>query len=244
MISAFDQFRPHHEELRKRLLRSITAVAICTVVAYLFKDQVAALCMRPLFAAAPELEKLVYTKLTEAFISYIKLSLLAGLAGSFPYILYQVWMFVSPGLLAGEKQAARRVVLWATSLFSGGVCFAFFIALPRILAFFMSYAGPHLIPMPKFGLYLTFVGRTVLAFGLAFEIPFLMVMARRTGLVSSKYFKQKRLWFYAAILVLSFLLTAGELTATVLLSIPLFLLYEAGIVAGSVFGGKKSTPDR
>jgi sec-independent protein translocase protein TatC len=238
MITAFDHFRPHHEELRKRIIRIIAAVFLCTFVAYLGKDYIAAFCMQPLFKAAPELEKLVYTKLTEAFISYIKLSLLTGILISFPYILFQIWMFISPGLLAGEKKTARRVVLWATFLFLGGACFSFFIALPKILSFFMSYAGPNLTPMPKFGLYLTFVGRMVLAFGLAFEIPFLMVMASRTGLVAPHYFSKKRTWFYIAIMVLSFLLATGELTATVLLCLPLFLLYEAGILAGRVFKGK------
>ncbi|MBM9513552.1 twin-arginine translocase subunit TatC [Desulfogranum marinum] len=238
MITAFDHFRPHHEELRKRLIRIISAVFLCTLVAYLGKDYIAAFCMQPLFTAAPELEKLVYTKLTEAFISYIKLSLLAGILFSFPYILFQMWMFISPGLLAGEKKAARLIVLWATFLFLGGACFSFFIALPKILSFFMSYAGPNLTPMPKFGLYLTFVGRMVLAFGIAFEIPFLMVMAIRTGIVAPHYFFNKRTWFYIAIMVLSFLLATGELTATVLLCLPLFLLYEAGILAGRVFKGK------
>lgn len=134
MITAFDHFRPHHEELRKRLIRIISAVFLCTLVAYLGKDYIAAFCMQPLFTAAPELEKLVYTKLTEAFISYIKLSLLAGILFSFPYILFQMWMFISQGFLQ-VKKAARLIVLWATFLFLGGACFSFFIALPKILSF-------------------------------------------------------------------------------------------------------------
>lgn len=239
MLAAFEHFRPHHEELRKRLIRSFSAVALATVVVYLFKDQVAAFCMQPLFRAYPELEKLVYTKLTEAFISYIKLSLLVGILVSFPYLLYQVWMFVSPGLLDHEQKVARAIVLWATLLFAAGGLFAFFVVLPRLLGFFMSYAGTNLEPMPKLGLYLTFVARMVLTFALAFEIPFLMVMATRTGLAQANYFKDKRTYFYIAIVILSFLLSAGEITATVLLALPLFGLYEAGIVAGRVFRGKK-----
>ena len=104
----------------------------------------------------------------------------------------------------------------------------------------MSYASPTLQPMLKLDLYLTFTGRMVLAFGIAFEIPFLMVMAIRTGLIQGDHFRQKRTYFYIAIVVLSFLLTTGELTATTLLSLPLFALYEAGIIAGRVFGGKKT----
>ncbi|MCL7489081.1 MAG: twin-arginine translocase subunit TatC [Desulfobulbaceae bacterium] len=239
MIAAFEHFAPHHKELRKRLVRSILAIILATVVAYLFVDQIVAVCMQPLYTAYPALQKLVYTKLTEAFIAYIKLSLLVGIIASFPVLVYQVWMFVAPGLLDHERRLARQVVFWSTFLFAGGACFSFFIALPRILTFFMSYAGPNLEPLPKLGLYLTFVARMVLAFGIAFEIPFLMFMASRSGLVSSNYFRTKRMYFYIAIVVLAFLLTTGELMATALLSFPLFGLYETGILLSRIFGKKK-----
>jgi len=239
MIAAFEHFAPHHEELRKRLIRCFLAITLATVAAYLFIDEIVALCMGPLFSAYPPLQKLVYTKLTEAFITYLKLSLLVGIIASFPVLVYQVWMFVAPGLLDHERRLARQVVFWSTFLFAGGAGFAFFIALPRVLAFFMGYAGPNLHPLPKLGLYLTFVARMVLAFGIAFEIPFLMFMASRSGLVGRNYFRTKRMYFYIAIVVLSFLLTAGELMATALLSIPLFGLYETGIMLGRVFGKEK-----
>lgn len=238
MIAALEHFRPHHEELRKRLIRIFLAISVCTVVAYIFIDQIAGLCTHPLFLADPELKTLVYTKLTEAFISYIKLALLVGILTSFPYLLYQVWMFISPGLLDHEKKIARKIIFWATGLFAAGALFSFFIVLPKTLAFFMSYAGTNLEPMPKLGLYLTFVARMVLAFAIAFEIPFLMVMASATGLVKHGHFTSKRKYFYIAIVILSFLLTAGDVTATVMLSFPLFGLYESGIIAGRVFSGK------
>ncbi len=240
MRAALEHFAPHYQELRQRLIISFIVIAVTTAVCYLFIDQLAGFCMRPLFQAYPKLDHMVYTKLTEAFISYIKLSLLAGIILSFPVLLYQVWMFIAPGLLPQEQRIARRIVLWATLLFGAGALFAFFIVLPKMLSFFMSYAGDNLQPMPKLGLYLTFVARTVLAFGIAFEIPFLMVMAMKTGLVTRSHFSQKRTYFYIAIIVLSFLLTAGDITATALLSFPLFGLYEAGIIAGRVFSGKKA----
>ncbi len=236
MLAAFEHFRPHHEELRKRLIRCFLAILVTTVVAYLCIDQIVAFSMQPLFSAYPELQKLVYTKLTEAFITYLKLSLLVGILISFPYLLYQVWMFVAPGLLDNERRLARLIVFWATFLFAGGAVFAFFVALPQMLTFFMSYAGPNLEPLPKLGTYLTFVARMALAFGIAFEIPFLMFMTGRAGLVSRDYFRKKRMYFYGAIVVLAFLLTAGEITATVLLAFPLFGLYEAGVLSAKVFG--------
>ena len=104
----------------------------------------------------------------------------------------------------------------------------------------MSYAGENLVPLPKLSLYLTFVARMVLAFAISFEIPFLMVMTIWSGLVRRDYFKTQRKYFYIAIIVLAFLLTAGEVTATVLLAVPLFLLYEAGIFAGRIFVKEQS----
>lgn len=104
---------------------------------------------------------------------------------------------------------------------------------------FMSYANEGLEPLPKLGKYLTFVARTILAFGLSFQIPFLMVMACKAGIVQAAYFRQKRMYFYIAIIVLSFLLTAGDFMATILLAIPLFFLYEAGIFLSLLFNKKK-----
>jgi len=241
MIAAFEHFAPHHQELRARLIRCLLSLTLASAVAYLFIDQIAGFCMQPIFIACPDLHHLVYTKLTEAFVTYLKLSILIGILVSFPVILYQVWMFVAPGLLDNEKYLARRIVLWATLLFVAGAVFSFFVVLPKTLTFFMSYAGPNLEPLPKLGSYLTFVARTVLAFGIAFEIPFLMLMAARTGLVARDHFRKKRKFFYVVIVALSFLLTAGDVMATALLSFPLFGLYEAGIIAGRVFPGKAAT---
>jgi sec-independent protein translocase protein TatC len=239
MIAAFEHFAPHHKELRKRLISCFVAITLATVIAYVFVDQIVAICMHPLFSAYPTLHKLVYTKLTEAFVTYLKLSLLVGIIASFPVLIYQVWMFVAPGLLDYERRLARQAIFWSTFLFAGGASFAFFIALPRILGFFMSYAGPNLQPLPKLGLYLTFVARMVLAFGIAFEIPFLMFMVNKSGLVSRDYFRSKRMYYYIAIVVLAFLLTAGEFMATALLSFPLFGLYETGILLGRIFVKEK-----
>ena len=232
-------FRPHHLELRKRLIKVFVSIVVCTIVAYVFAEQIAGLFIRPLFAASPLVGKLVYTNLPEAFISYIKLALLVGIVASFPVALYQTWMFVSPGLRDNEKKLAVIVVFWATLLFAGGGLFAFFAVLPKMLVYFMSYANEGLEPLPKLGLYLTFIARTILAFGLSFQIPFLMVMSGKAGIVEAAYFRSKRIYFYIAIIVLSFLLTAGDFMATALLAVPLSALYEAGIFLTALFSRKK-----
>lgn len=234
-------FRPHHLELRKRLITVCLAVILCTAVAYIFAEQIATIFISPLFAASPLVYKLVYTNLPEAFLAYIKLALLVGVIVSMPVGLYQLWIFVAPGLRKNEKKLALIIVFWGTFLFSGGACFAFFVVLPKMLVYFMSYASDGLLPLPKLGLYLTFVARTILAFGIAFQIPFLMVMAGKANFVKAAYFRRKRLYFYMAIVVLSFLLTAGDFVATALMAIPLFFLYEAGIFLSALFNRKKNS---
>jgi sec-independent protein translocase protein TatC len=233
--SPFAHIATHLEELRKRLLVSFLAIMCFTMVAYIFSEQITRAFIAPLFRAQPTMARMIYTNLPEAFIAYLKISLLVGLIASFPIILYEVWMFAAPGLLAHEKKLARKVVFWATLLFASGAGFAYFIVLPRALSFFMGFAGSQLEPMPKLGGYLTFVARTSLAFGLAFEIPFLMVAATKTGLVSKGYFHKKRKYSYLAILVLASLLTAGDLFAALLLVLPLLGLYEAGLLAIGTF---------
>jgi sec-independent protein translocase protein TatC len=238
IVRSLEQFRPHHEELRQRLIRVFVALVLCSGIAYVFSENIARFFMEPLFDASPYLDHLVYTNLPEAFLSYLKLSLLVGIVFSFPFTLFQIWMFIAPGLRSNEKKFAVTVVFWATLLFGAGAVFSLFGVLPRMLLYFMSYAGDHLEPLPKFGKYLTFVARTVLAFGLSFEIPFLMVMAGKAGFVKAEYFRSKRLYFYAAIVFMAFLLTAGDFMATGLLAIPLFFLYEAGIFLTALFGKK------
>jgi sec-independent protein translocase protein TatC len=225
----------HLKELRQRLIVSFGAIFLFSALSYIFAEQAARFFMTPLFFASPTLIKLVYTNLTEAFITYLKLSLLLGIIFSIPVLLYQMWMFAAPGLHVSEKKTVLTIVFWATLLFAAGASFAFFTVLPRALHFFMGFANPQLTPLPKLSAYLTFVARTSLAFGLAFEIPFLMVAAAKIGWVKRNYFSTKRKYFYPAILVLSVLLAAGDLMAAFLLCLPLFALYESGILIIKLF---------
>ena len=232
-------FRPHHLELRRRLIVIAVCILSTTIVAYIFSEQIAKIFITPLFNASPLVYRLVYTNLPEAFIAYIKLALLVGLGVSMPVTLYQLWAFISPGLKKNERTTAAVVVFWSTLLFMAGGLFAFFGVLPRMLIYFMSYAHESLEPLPKLGLYLTFVVRMIIAFGLSFQIPFLVVMAGKADLVSSSYFRKKRIYFYCAIASLAFLLTAGDFMATLLLAIPLCFLYETGILLSRLFNKDK-----
>ena len=228
-------FSEHLQELRRRVLISFAAIVLSSCVAYFFSADICRFLIVPLYRAYPELAGLVYTNLTEAFIAYLKISLLVGIVVSLPIVIFEVWMFVSPGLHRHEKKKVSLLVLWGTLLFGGGVLFAYFVVMPQALTFLLSFAGENLEPLPKLDAYLTFMVRSALAFGLSIEIPFLMVMAARTGLVTRHYFTKQRTYFYIAIVVLSFLLAAGDLVATLLLAGPLYVLYEAGILVIRLF---------
>ncbi len=233
----------HLEELRQRLIVSFGAIFLFAALSYLFAEEITRFFMTPLFLASPTLIKLVYTNLTEAFITYLKLSLLLGIIFSIPVLLYELWMFAAPGLRADEKKTVLTVVFWATLLFAAGAGFAFFIVLPRALHFFMGFASPQLTPLPKLSGYITFVARASLAFGLAFEMPFLMVAAVKIGWVKRNYFSTNRKYSYPAILLLSVLLAAGDIMAAVLLCLPLFALYESGILIIKLFTSNSENND-
>jgi sec-independent protein translocase protein TatC len=231
-------FSGHLRELRHRVLVSFLSILVATVVAYAFSERIVPFLMAPLIKSHPGLARLVYTNLTEAFISYLKISLLAGLMVGLPVCCFQIWMFIAPGLHRHERRLARTVVFWATFLFAGGVAFAYLVVLPEMLSFLLSFADGQLEPLLRMDAYLTFVARTSLAFGLAFELPFLMVMAAKAGIVARGYFARQRKYFYLAILIIAFLLTAGDILSAVLVAVPLFGLYEAGILISRLFKGK------
>lgn len=234
MQSLFDHCGSHLKELKQRVLVSLLAVVICSSVAYLFAKPVSEFFIAPLLRTSPELTHLVYTNLTEAFFSYMKLAVLVGIAVSSPILIHQAWGFVAPGLHAHEKSTVLTVVLLASALFAAGAAFAYWIVLPRALTFLMGFARSNLTPMPKFGEYLTFIARTGLAFGLAFEIPFLIAAVVKTGLVGSNHFVQKRLYFYLGLLGIAFVLAAGDPFSAILLAIPLGGLYEVGVLVSRV----------
>ncbi len=223
-----DHFVNHLDELRRRLIVSFSTILLFCIIAYLFIKPIARFLVSPLFTAYPDLASLIYTNLTEAFFSYLKLSILVGIIAGCPILLYQLWRFVSPGLRENEKRLTLMIVLGATLLFGAGVLFSYLVVLPQMLSFFMGFSRHNLRPMPKFGAYLTFVARNALAFGLAFEVPFLMAAASRIGLVKRGYFRKHRLYGYGAILAAGFLLAAGDPFSAILVAAPLGLLYELG----------------
>ena len=232
-------FRPHHDELRKRLVKVFISIVLCTIVAYFFSEQIALFFIKPLFDASPMVYRLVYTNLPEAFIAYIKLALLVGIIASFPVMLYQGWSFVSPGLLDHEKKLTVTLSSGPASCSSPvrGFC-----------PFQRSSENAHLLhelcpprtgtpaqtrPLPD----LCGQNRDGLRAFLPDSLPDGHVRQSRNRY--RPYFRDKRLYFYGAIVMLAFLLSAGDFMATGLLAVPLFALYEAGIFLTALFSRKR-----
>lgn len=231
----------HLQELRRRLMIVLAGVAVASSLAYYWIEPVSGFFMAPLLHASPLLRKLVYTNLPEAFVTYIKVALFTGVATTFPLFIQQAWQYIAPGLHRHEKGFAASVVLFGSTLFLAGLLFGYFVALPGMLRFFMQYAGPDLQPLPRIGPYLTFVARVCIGFGLAFEIPFFMIMATRGGLLDRRHFSDKRWYSYFGMAMLAMLLAAGDVFSAGLLCLPLVALYEAGILGSGLFS-RRSRP--
>lgn len=227
-------FASHLQELRRRVLTFIAALILASAAVYWFIEELVRYFSLPLTRINPELGHLVFTGLPEALISYLKLSLLFGFILALPVLVYQLWMFAAPGLRRSEKMVAIQVAGWGFLLFTAGALFAHFVVLPKLLEFLLWFASDQMQPKLRLAPYLTFVVRSSFAFGLAFELPFLMVMATRLEVVGPDYFARHRGYSYLGIFIASLLGMAGDPVATFMLALPLCGLYEAGIIIGRI----------
>ena len=233
-------FTSHLEELRKRLIYSLIAVGICFVVCYAFKEWLFRILTFPLIAVLPEGSSMIFTSLPEAFFTYLKVSFFASLFLSSPFVLYQIWMFISPGLYHSEKKHAFPFVLFATIFFVGGSLFAYFVIFPIGFKFFVGFATESIRPMLTLREFLSFSCKLILAFGVIFELPIFMFFLARIGLVDSKMLSTKRKYAILITFVVAALLTPPDIVTQTLMAIPIMLLYEISIWVARL-AEKKST---
>jgi sec-independent protein translocase protein TatC len=231
----------HLEELRKRLLICVLSVGLAFIICYVFSGKLFEILMKPWIAAMPEghSAKLIYTAPHEAFFTYMKVAFIAGVIVSFPIILWQIWLFIAPGLYQNEKKYMLPVIFFSGFCFLLGATFGYFVVFPAGFKFFASFASDYIQPMMKTSEYLSFSNKILLAFGLAFELPVFAFFLAKLGILSSDYLRRKRkpaivLIFVAAAVfapspdVLSQLLMAG----------PLMVLYEISVWIVHFFGSK------
>ncbi len=231
-------FLDHLEELRRRLLRSVLAVVVMSLVAFYFSDELMWFIVRPLGDV-----KLHVTQVTGSFYAYLKVALVGGIVAAAPIVFYQLWAFVAPGLYPQEKSKVLPLVLVSTLLFLAGGAFCYLLVLPYSLKFLIGFSGDLLSPIITVGSYLTFAGMLMLAFGLGFEMPVVAYFLGTIGLISPRFLSKGRRYAVVLILILAAILTPTPDVATqLMLAGPLYLLYEISIIIVRITGRKKSEP--
>ncbi len=228
----------HLDELRSRLIKAIVALLIASLISYIFSKKLYYILSIPLRKALPSQGELIFIGVTEAFFTYIKVSLLSGAVLSSPYILYQIWAFVSPGLYPHEKKAVKPLVFASTVFFLLGVLFGYFVVFPYGLKFLLKFGGSGVRPMPSIGLYFSFAVKMLLAFGIIFELPVVTYFLTRLGIVNYRKMKAFRKYAVVLSLVVGAILTPPDVITQILLAAPLLVLYEISVWVAKAFERK------
>src|SRR5574343_2103729 len=238
-------FVTHLMELRDRLLRAMAAIGVAAAVLAIFPgpgplyDILAA----PLVAHLPKGATLIATSVISPFMVPLKIMMMAAFLVALPVVLYQIWAFVAPGLYSHEKKLVLPLVLSSTLLFFVGVAFCYFFVFGQVFAFIQGFAPKSITAAPDIEAYLGFVLSMFLAFGLAFEVPIVVIVLARMGLVSIEKLKAFRSYFIVVAFVIAAIVTPPDVVSQLARAIPMCLLYEVGIVAAGLFVKHTQAPD-
>lgn len=238
-------FVSHLIELRDRLIRAFIAVAVAFGVLALYPGPSALydLLASPLVAHLPKGSTMIATNVISPFLVPLKITLLASFMLALPFVLYQVWAFVAPGLYSHEKRLVAPLVISSTLLFLVGVAFCYFFVFGQVFKFIQSFAPKSITAAPDIEAYLSFVMSMFIAFGAAFEVPVVVVVLVRMGLVSIEKLKEFRGYFIVLAFVIAAVITPPDAVSQLALAVPMCLLYELGIWAASLFVRYSKAPD-
>lgn len=225
----------HLIELRTRIVRALLALGVGFAICLYFADEILGILVKPLKDAFPEGQgQLIFTKLPEVFFVELKVALFAGFMVSFPVIANQLWAFVAPGLYAREKKAFLPFLFATPVLFSAGAALAYFVVMPVAFTFFLGFGGMtgglDVQALPSAGDYLNLVMQFILAFGLTFLLPVLLLLLHRAGIVSRAQMVAARRYVIVVIFVIAAVVTPPDPGSQLVLAIPLWLLFEASLV--------------
>lgn len=228
----------HLIELRRRLLWSLFAILVAFIGCYMVSAQIYDFLVHPLARALeghPE-HQMIYTQMYEGFLTHVKVALYAALMLAFPIIASQVWMFVAPGLYRNERRAFMPFLLATPILFLIGAAMAYYLVLPGAWGFFLSFESPaddaamKIVLQPKVSEYLSLVMTMIFAFGLCFELPVLLVLLGRVGIVSSTMLSEKRRYAIVGIFAVAAVVTPPDAFSQIALGLPMCVLYEISIL--------------
>jgi sec-independent protein translocase protein TatC len=224
----------HLVELRDRLMRAVIAVGVVFIPCAIFANELFTLVATPLIEKMPKGTSMIATSLISPFIAPLKLSLFVALFIAMPYVLYQAWAVVAPGLYKHEKRFAVPLVVSSILLFYCGVAFAYFVVFPVMFAFFTTTAPAGVQMMTDMSNYLDFVLLLFFAFGVAFEIPVATVLLAMTGMVSVEAMGKNRGYVLLGIFVVAAFLTPPDALSQLFMGAPMYLLYEVGILGSRI----------
>jgi len=231
-----DTFISHLVELRDRLLKAILAVIAVFLCLFYWAKDLYALLAKPLLAALPAGGQMIATDVVGVFLVPVKVAFLVAFVIALPYVLYQVWAFVAPGLYANEKRLVLPLVVASSVLFLMGMCFAYFLVFPMVFQFMASIAPEGVAWMTDIDKYLSFVLTTFIAFGVTFEVPVVVIVLVRAGVISIEKLKEIRPYVIVGAFVVGAIFTPPDVISQVMLALPLWFLYELGIVLARVVG--------
>ncbi len=231
-----DTFISHLVDLRKRLLRSILAVLFVFLCLLPWTKELYALLAHPLLAVLPQGGHMIATDVVGVFLVPLKVALLTALLVALPYVLYQMWAFVAPGLYAHEKRLVLPLITASSLLFFAGMAFAYFLVFPLVFRFMASVAPVGVAWMTDIDKYLSFTLTMFVAFGVTFEVPVVIVLLVHMGTVSIEKLRAVRPYIVVGAFVAGAIFTPPDVISQLMLAIPLWLLYEAGIIIARFTG--------
>jgi len=236
-------FFSHLKELRDRLLVCIVAVAIAFIFTYYFKERLFDFLMQPFLKVMPPQSSFIFTGITEAFLTYFKICVVAALFVAAPVILYEFWMFVAPGLYEKEKKYVYPFIFFGSLCFICGALFCYFVVMPNMYRFFVSYAREFVTPMPDLKNYMGLTLKLLIIFGFIFELPLVAFYLARAGIIKAKMLAKKRRYAILAVFIISAVITPPDVVSMILVALPLWGLFELGILIAKVFGKKETLDD-
>ncbi len=238
-----ESFISHLIELRSRLLRSIVAVVVVLLCLFPWAKDIYGALALPLLKALPQGGVMIATDVTGTFLVPLKVTLMAAFLIALPYVLYQMWAFVAPGLYHHEKRLALPVIVSSVVFFAIGMGFAYFVVFPVAFRFFAGYAPTGVQMMTDIDKYLSFVLTMFIAFGITFEVPVVVVVLVRLGVVSLEKLRSIRGYVIVGAFVVGAIFTPPDMVSQVMLAVPLWLLYELGLLVARFVAVSKPGTD-